>query len=413
MGYPAASARAFQYGLIIFTLTALLGLANATQLFGALDRNTLLTHLHSGTLGWITMGVIGIAIWMFGGSGSTTARNVMVSAVATAAYVLAFWSGNFQARAIFGTIELLVIVYWWWFAASRGMAEGFGRLDIPKLSVIFGLTTLVIGSTIGVIVQIILGTGNQLPTSTDLVGGHASAQVGGYLVLVAAGFAEWRLTGGGKRSAAGIAQVALLFVGGLLLAVSLLLAGALSPQLAQALPGIATLLTIVGIVIVAVRFGRTAIAAPWGAVSGVRHIAIAVGFLVLGVILEAILVQQFIAAQGDQSKVSLGLLHALDHTMFVGLMTNVLFGAILVGSATDRARIWPWADQVIFWGLNIGVAGFVAVLLIAGSGEGAKPFTHPVSFIAPIMGLSALLGIATFSMRLSSAPEAMRATSPA
>ena len=413
MGYPAASARAFQYGLVIFTLTALLGLANATQLFGALDRNTLLTHLHSGTLGWITMGVIGISIWMFGGSGSTAARNVMLSALATAAYVLAFWSGNFQARAIFGTIELLVIFYWWWFVVSRGLAEGFGRLDIPKLSVIFGLTTLVIGSTIGVTVQIILGTGNQLPTNTDLVGGHASAQVGGYLVLVAAGFAEWRLTGGGKRSAAGIAQVALLFVGGLLLAVSLLLASVLGPQLSQALPGIATLLTILGIVIVAVRFGRSALAAPWRSASGIRHVAIAVGFLVLGVILEAILVQQFIAAQGDQSKVSVGLLHALDHTMFVGLMTNMLFGAILVGAAADRPRAWPWADQVVFWGLNIGVAGFVATLLIAGSGEGAKPFTNPVSFIAPIMGLSALLGIATFSMRLSNAPEPMRAPSPA
>jgi hypothetical protein len=413
MGYPAASARAFQYGLFIFTLTALLGLANATQLFGALDRNTLLTHLHSGTLGWITMGVIGIAIWIFGGSGSTLARNVMVSAVATAAYVLAFWSGNFQARAIFGTIELGVILYWWWFAVSRGMAEGFGRLDIPKLSVIFGLTTLVIGSTIGVIVQIILGTGNQLPTSADLVGGHASAQVGGYLVLVAAGFAEWRLTGGGKRSAAGIAQVALLFIGGLLLAVSLLLGSALGPNLAQALPGIATLLTILGIVIVAVRFGRSALAAPWGSTSGIRHIAIAVGFLVLGVILEAILVQQFIAAQGDQSKVSVGLLHALDHTMFVGLMTNVLFGAIVVGATADRPRVWPWADQVVFWGLNIGVAGFVATLLIAGSGEGAKPFTHPVSFIAPVMGLAALLGIATFSRRLSNAPVAQRAAAPA
>ena len=413
MGYPTASARAFQYGLFIFTLTALLGLANATQLFGTLDRNTLLTHLHSGTLGWITMGVIGIAIWIFGGSGSTLARNVMISAVATAAYVLAFWSGNFQARAIFGTIELLVVLYWWWFAVSRGIAEGFGRLDIPKLSVIFGLTTLVIGSTLGVIVQIILGTGNQLPTSTDLVGGHASAQVGGYLVLVAAGFAEWQLTGGGKRSAAGIAQVSLLFVGGLLLAISLLLGTALGPQLSQALPGIATLLTIVGIVIVAVRFGRSALAAPWGSASGIRHIAIAVGFLVLGVILEAILVQQFIAAQGDQSKVSIGLLHALDHTMFVGLMTNVLFGAILVGAASDRPRVWAWADQLIFWGLNIGVAGFVAVLLIAGSGEGAKPFTHPVSFIAPIMGLAALLGIATFSMRLSNAPAAIRAASPA
>src|SRR5436309_14762588 len=145
--------QAFQYGLIIFTLTALLGLANATQVFGSLDRNTLLTHLHSGTLGWITMGVIGLAVWIFAGPDKNTA--VRVSALSTAAYVLAFWSGNFYARATFGVTELVVVYYWWWFAVSRGMAEGFGRLDIPKLSVIFGLTTLAIGSTLGVIVQVI------------------------------------------------------------------------------------------------------------------------------------------------------------------------------------------------------------------------------------------------------------------
>jgi hypothetical protein len=411
MGYPQATARAFQYGLMIFTLTALLGLANATQLFGALDRNTLLTHLHSGTLGWITMGVIGLSIWIFGGSGSTLARNVMLSAIATAAYVLAFWSGNFQARAIFGTIELLVILYWWWFAVSRGMAEGFGRLDIPKLSVVLGLTTLVIGSTLGVIVQIILGTGNQLPTDTQLVGAHATAQTGGYLVLVAAGFIEWQLTGGGRRTAAGLVQIALLFVSGLLLSFSLLLSAQLGPQMAQALPGISTLLSLVGAVVVAVRLGRAALGVSWAA-GAERHLALGVGFLVLAKILEAVLVQQFISAQGDITRVSIGLLHALDHSYFIGLMTNMLFGAILVFSA-DRPRVWPWADQLIFWGLTIGVVGFVATLLIAGSGEGAKPFTHPVSFIAPVMGLAALLGIATFSRRLSKAPETMRAPAPA
>ena len=410
MSYPVATARAFQYGLFIFTLTALLGLANATQLFGALDRNTLLTHLHSGTLGWITMGVIGLSIWIFGGSGATLARNVMLSAIATAAYVLAFWSGNFQARAIFGTIELLVVLYWWWFAVSRGMAEGFGRLDIPKLSVIFGLTTLVIGSSLGVTVQILLGTGNQLPAN-DLIGAHASAQTGGYLVLVAAGFIEWQLTGGGRRTTAGLVQIGLLFVSGLLLAFSLLLAPQLGPQLSQAIPGIATILSLIGAVVVAFRLGRAALGVSWGAGAN-RYLAMAVGFLVLAKILEAILVQQFIAAQGDINKVSIGLLHALDHSYFIGLMTNMAFGAILVLTA-DRPRAWPWADQLIFWGLNIGAVGFVAVLIIAGSGEGAKPFTHPVSFIAPIMGLAALLGIATFSMRLSNAPEAIRAPSPA
>jgi hypothetical protein len=355
------------------------------------------------------MGVIGLSIWLFGAEGKNMA--IRVSAASTAAYVLAFWSGNFYARGIFGVTELAVVYYWWWFVVSRGMAEGFGRLDIPKLSVIFGLTTLAIGSTLGVIVQVILATGGTVPQSPDLVGAHASAQTGGYLVLVAAGFIEWQLTGGGRRTTAGLVQIALLFVSGLLLAFSLLLAAQLGPNLSQALPGIATILSLIGAVVVAVRLGRAALGVSWGA-GAKRHLAMAVGFLVLAKILEAVLVQQFIAAQGDVNKVSIGLLHALDHSYFVGLMTNLLFGAILVFGA-DRPRAWAWADQLIFWGLNIGAVGFVAVLLIAGSGEGAKPFTHPVSFIAPIMGLAALLGIVTFSIRLSNAPAAMREPSPA
>jgi hypothetical protein len=397
---PKADARtAFQYGLVIFTLTALLGLANATQLFGALDRNTLLTHLHSGTLGWITMGVIGLSIWMFGAEGKTMA--VRVSAASTAAYVLAFWSGNFPARGIFGVTELVVVYYWWWFAVSRGMSEGFGRLDIPKLSVLFGLTTLAIGSTLGVIVQVILATGGTVPQSPDLVGAHATAQTGGYLILVAAGFIEWQLTGGGKRTIAGLLQIALLFISGLLLAISLLLAAQLGPQLSQTLPGIATLIGLVGAIIAAVRLARPALAVSWGA-GAKRHLAIAAVFLVLAKVLEGALVQQFIAAQGDFTKISIGLLHALDHSFFVGLMTNVLFGAILVLTA-DRPRAWPWADQLIFWGLNIGAGAFIVVLLTAGSGEGAKPFTHPVSFTAPIMGLAALLGVASLLVRLQEA----------
>jgi hypothetical protein len=387
---PRADVRsAFQYGLAIFTLTALLGLANATQLFGALDRNTLLTHLHSGTLGWITMGVIGLTLWIFGGADRNMA--VRLSALSTAAYVLAFWSGNFYARATFGTTELLVILYWWWFAVSSARAEGFGTIDIPKLSVVLGLTTLVFGSSFGVAVQIILASGSSADPSA-LVGGHASAQVGGYLILIAAGVAEWRLTGGGQRTRAGLAQAWLLFAGGVVLAVGIL---ANVPPLFL----FATVLQVIAVVIVLIRFGSRALGAPWGMASPLRHSAIAVPFLVLGVGLEIALLLAIIAAQGDFSKISPGLNHALDHTMFVGLMTNTLFGAIFAFTA-DRPRVWPWADNVVFWGLNIGAAAFIIVLITVGSGEGAKPFQHPVSFVAPIMGLSALLGIATLLMRL-------------
>lgn len=407
--------QAFQYALTIFTLTVLLGLANAVQIFGALDRATLLTHLHSGTLGWITMGVFGIAIWMFARRDEDLTAAIMLSGLGTAAYVMAFWSGVFILRGVFGLAQLAIIVYWWWFVYTRATADGpFTRLDIPKLAVLLGLTTLVIGSTLGVIVQVLLATGNALPTGTDLVGAHASAQTGGYLVLVAAGFAEWQLIGGRGRTTLGLAQVYLLFVGGLLLSATLLLSAALPAAAAQALPGLATLLTLAGILIAAFRIGRAALAAPWMAPTGMRHIAVAVPFLVLAVVLQAILVQQFIAARGDFSLVSIGLLHALDHAYFVGVMTNALFGAILIvtserGTTTLSKlpvlpRVWPWADDVIFWGLNVGAAAFIAVLLIVGSGEGKPAFTHPVAFVAPIMGLSALLGIVTYLARMLGTP---------
>jgi len=44
MTYPQGTIRAFQYGLAIFALTALIGLFNATKIIGDIDRNTLLTH---------------------------------------------------------------------------------------------------------------------------------------------------------------------------------------------------------------------------------------------------------------------------------------------------------------------------------------------------------------------------------
>lgn len=389
--------RAFQFGLGIFGLTALLGLANATRVFGALSQDTLLTHLHSGTLGWITMGVIGVTIWLFAGTGGTLSRNVGISGLVTALYVLAFWSGNFPARAVFGTLELLVILYWWWWAVSQARREGFGRIDVPKLSLVLGLTILTIGAIVGVAIQLFFALGLTLPTSPELIGTHASAQIGGYLVLVSAGIAEWRLSGPGKRTRAGLAQVYLLFLGGLLLAIGV-------GMNIQPLQGIATLFQVIGIVIVVVRFGMKALRAPWTEASGTRHIAISVPFLIVGLILEITFLASIIQAQGDFTKISVGMVHALDHSFFVGVMTNALFGMILIATASaGTARVWPWADNVIFWGLNLGAASFIAVLLTVGSGYAAGPFQHPVAYTASVMGLSALLGIATLSMRLGAA----------
>src|SRR3989442_1087644 len=292
MTYPAGAVRAFQYGLGIFALTALIGLTNGTKIIGDVDRNTLLTHLHSGTLGWITMGVFGMALVLFSRDGATVGPNVLLTAFATAAYVLAFWSGNFYARAVFGVVMLATIFGWWAWVVYRASLQGYARLSIPQLSIVLGLTTLVIGSTLGVIVQILYATNNLNEQNAVLIGAHASAQVAGYLVLVAAGLAEWTLNPNGARTRAGEIQTWLLFLAGL-------------------------------------------------------------------------------------------------------------------------PRVWPWADNVIFWGLNIGAAAFIAVLIFVGTSAGAGPFSHPVAFPAPIMGLSVLLAIVPFPLRLASAPQMMRAPAAA
>ena len=42
--------------LVLFTFTVVVGILNGTDLM-EFDRKALLTHVHAGTLGWITMSV--------------------------------------------------------------------------------------------------------------------------------------------------------------------------------------------------------------------------------------------------------------------------------------------------------------------------------------------------------------------
>jgi hypothetical protein len=398
----SAAMRAFQAALGIFTLTVLIGLVNASKLLGTLSRDTILAHVHSGTLGWITMGAFGVALLVFGGGSSPAAvRNVRITAAATAAYILAFWSGNLPARAVFGTIQLLVIVAWWWWAFTRVRAAGFGTLDHPRLSLFLAFTTLVVGSTLGVLVQILLATGNILPqpgNGPDFIGGHAVAQVSGYLVLTAVGIGEWRLRRDhGVRSRSGVTQAYMLFIAGLSAAVGVLF-------------GVVPLLLITNVFYIAaaaifvVRAVRGGAGARWLEAGPARHFAVAVVFLVVNVMLLTKVVMTFAQAQGDPGKIPQGLIVGYDHSMFVGVMTNVLFGVALTLGGSER---WRWADHAIFWLLNVGVALFVGVLVFDGYDSSLVKDT------APIMGIGALLGIAVLSMRLSSGAMTRSAPSPA
>lgn len=381
-----------QVAMLVFIVTVAIGVLNGTKIVGTLDRATLLTHVHSGTLGWITLGVVAACLWLFGGTAPRAGRETLPRAIAVAmalavpVYIAAFFSGNIFARAIFGFPVLagIVLLLGWLVVEARRI--GWRRLSVPQLSAIAGITTLIVGSTLGVYVQLALASGEAFRAS-DAIGGHVSAQVVGYLVLMGMALIEWRVRpDGGALSRAGVIQVALLFGGGLLIAASLLLGQ-------QQLAGPAVLLELVALPIFLVRVGWRAMRQSWTALGSGRHVAVAVPFLVfnIGTIVYLIVALFVLRIYKDFAEVPMALAVTLDHAMFVGAMTNLIF-AMLYELTADRRAILPWADHVIFWGMNAGVAAFIVVLL--------ANITALERVTAPVMGASILLAILTYTLRL-------------
>jgi hypothetical protein len=82
---------------------------------------------------------------------------------------------------------------------------------------------------------------------------------------------------------------------------------------------------------------------------------------------------------------------ALDHSQFIGAVTNAIFAMLMC--ATSPSRRGSWVDQVVFGLLEVGVLGFVAGLLFDS--------VWLKRMFAPTMGTGLLLGLATFAWRLA------------
>jgi hypothetical protein len=385
----------FAVAMALFVVTVAIGMANGLDLV-EFNRNTILTHVHAGTLGWITLSVLGTVLWYFGtraealGWLAPTARLLAwLGIIGVPLYVAAFWSGDHQWRAIGGLIVLAVVcgTFLWALVASRRSVT-----TVSGLAFLAGLLTLSIGSTVGVLVQLGYASGSEILPTANAIGAHVTAQAFSYLVLVGMGIIEWRLKPWtGRLSRAGIVQVAALFIGGLALSVGSL-AGAL-----EAAGGINLLFELVAVVIFVARFAGPVIGASWPRPTAERQIAIAAVFVVVDIAILIYLVYAFVTGvYGDPSEGGLvnipaWLVFALDHAIFVGVMTNLIFGLLWVLTRGGDGR-WTWADHIVFWGVNVGLVGFV-VGLATESPELKRVFS-------PIMGVSILIGLAVYAVRM-------------
>jgi len=375
----AASARdLYLVAMAVFLVTIIIGILNGADIV-EFNRDQILTHVHSGTVGWLTLTIVASAFLLFR---AADRRLMLTLAVLVPVYVLAFYTGNFAFRAIGGTALLAAIgwlLVWVW-----GQYLG-GERSLPRLAVTLGLTSFAYGAVIGVLMQVGLALGVSIVPG-DSIGAHASAMTFGYLVLSAMGFIEWRVLGTRGLPTSGLVQVVALFLGGLVISVGLL------SGLEQAAGGLYLLTQLVAVVLFVVRIWPTALRRSWTAADPARHFGAASIWTVAALILFMYLVFTFISAADPEAALPFNVLIASDHSVYIGVITNIIIGLL---SVLVLGRAAGALSHVIFWGVNLGLVVFVIGLILD---------TAEIKRIgAPVMGITLLVALAILASRAWSA----------
>ncbi|HEX7197063.1 MAG TPA: hypothetical protein VF364_09565 [Candidatus Limnocylindria bacterium] len=371
----ATSARTlYLVAMGVFLVTIIIGILNGADAV-EFDRNQILTHVHSGTVGWLTLTLVASAFLLFR---ATDRRLATTLAILVPVYVLAFYTGNFAFRAI-GGIALLVAIGWlivWLWGRYLG-----GERTLPRLAVTLGLTSFGYGAVIGVLIQVGLAMGIRILPG-DTIGAHAASMTFGYLVLVAMGLIEWRLRDTRGLPVLGLVQVGALFLGGLIISISLL-AG-----VEQAGGGLYLLTQLVAVVLFVVRIWPQALRADWMSANPARHLALASIWVVAALILFMYIVFTFITAADPESALPFNVLIASDHAVYIGVVTNIVLALL---SLLVLRGAPAWVSHAVFWGVNLGLVVFVSGLLLD---------TAEIKRIgAPVMGITLLVALGFLATR--------------
>ncbi len=383
---------------MIFVYTIVIGILNGMDIWEP-EHDVLMSHVHSGTLGWITLGFAGIAFLMFSEGRDVTAdERGRVTSMAWALigsvvlYVLAFLAGDsiFDdriQRPIFGTV-LFVVVIWtlvWIVNAYRAYASS----SAARLGLLLAWISLLIGSIFGILLGLYTANG-EVPglddeTASRFADAHPPAMVIGYLLVAGFAVIEWLLHAD-DDGRAGFVQMWLLFVAGIVINIAFV------TGTDEQLAGPANLLMIAALATLLWRSRSMLTPDAWRSAGVGLFPRFALCFLIAYLVLLTVLISWIIRDVIDFDALTEsqeGLLLAFDHTMFIGVMTNIMFGVLAVRLTSARATL---ANKVLWGGANVGLVGFALGLLTTT--------TVLKQIFAPIMGLSLLFALVVYLAEL-------------
>jgi hypothetical protein len=363
----------YQAALVVFLVTIVIGILNGLDVWEP-SHEMLITHVHAGTLGWITMAVIGVVLAMFGSgvseAGARQGRNLArYGLAAILLYVITFAIGSGVYRPIAGTLLLIGLV---WLLIWTSRQYQSSPKSTAHLAILLATVSLVIGAILGVLLGLFIANGSIPGLSTEtaqaLAGAHPPAMLIGYLILAGVAVAAWQLDGANTRM--GRATAWILFAGGIVANIALIFN-------IEPLIQVFSVMQVVGIILFLI--------AIWPRLrggSGSPFAKASVLFLAIGIALLIYVVQLFVAGTLDPEAGTgpIRVLTAFDHAMFIGVMTNALLAVI--------AGVVNWGDRnrALLWAINLSLVVFLAGL-VADS-------TILIQIGAPIMGLALIWAIA-------------------
>jgi hypothetical protein len=380
----------FMGALLIFLINIFFGFDNSLT-DGDIDRWQTLIHLHSGSIGWITLSAVGIAIWLVTGNRDVDVayegrvRSLVWAAVIIfAGYVITFGLAFSRADGflvallpIFGSGAVLVL----WVSAIFSFSQFKHQPVVTTVHWLAAgaLLTAAIGATVGMLLGLerVVGQFLPLPSGGDRVGAHAG-MMDTYLFLVASAVVEWSLRDEEKRrSNWGLAQALLWMVGASLVPLAFFL-----DVVDQVLP-VFGLFLLVGMVIFLVRYGRRAVTKlPSG--SGVASWAF---FGTIWLVIYMVIFLYAVTA-GDFENLPSWFGAVFAHVGFVGMMTNLLMGVSASrGQLADN--VLSWGEPAALWGINLGILVFLILKVAADIRLGAI-----------VMGIAVLIGVFTMFRRM-------------
>jgi hypothetical protein len=371
-GWVATARDLYLVAMAVFVVNIVIGILNGADVV-EFDRNQLLTHVHAGTVGWLTLGIVASTFILF----QAADRRLMLGlAILVPIYVLAFYTGNFAFRAI-GGVALLIALAWLLVWVWQTFLAG--ERSLPRLGVVLGLTTFGYGALIGVLLQVGFAAGVTIVPG-NAVGAHGASMTFGYLVLVAMALIEWRILGTRDMPRAGLVQYGALFLGGLIISISLLIGAE------QAGGGIYLLTQLIAVVLFVLRIWPRSLLIDWTSGNPVRHFAASSLWVVAAMAMFMYVVFAVISSGVDPTSPEGpgNVLLASDHAAYIGIVTNIVLGLLITIVLRAEVRR-SWVGQLIFWGVNVGLLIFVIGLTVN---------TAALKQIgAPLMGIALLASL--------------------